>query len=108
MGSQTLRPGARLSSQVCQTQVIVVRGGGGAPELGCGGAPLVGQSGAATEPALPADAALLGGSPLGKRFVVPGAPSVVELLVTRAGEGTLTADGVAMVEKEAAKLPSSD
>jgi hypothetical protein len=106
MGSTALRPGARLSSQVCQTQVIVVRAGADAHDLGCGGAPLIGQ----TQPVdrdLVADPGLLDGSPLGKRFVIPGDISL-ELLVTRAGDGTLTADGVPMVEKEAARLPSSD
>ncbi|ADP83543.1 hypothetical protein [Pseudofrankia inefficax] len=102
----TLKAGTRLASQVCETQVIVVRPGDGAVELGCGGAPMIGHH---ETPAagLAADPALQAGSPLGKRFVLDGDTSL-ELLVTRAGKGSLTAGGVALVEKETARLPSSD
>ncbi|MBX6390667.1 MAG: hypothetical protein IRZ08_17010 [Frankia sp.] len=102
----TLKPGARLVSQVCDTQVIVVRPGDGTAELGCGGAPMI-PHGETPAPGLEPDPALLGGSPLGKRFVREGDNSL-ELLVTKAGKGTLTADGVPLVEKETARLPSSD
>ncbi|WP_052710684.1 hypothetical protein [Pseudofrankia sp. DC12] len=75
-------------------------------EVGCGGAPMIGHS---ETPAagLAADPAQLRGSPLGKRFVIDGDTSL-ELLVTRGGKGSLTAGGVALVEKETARLPSSD
>ncbi|MBL7499233.1 hypothetical protein I6A84_23800 [Frankia sp. CNm7] len=102
----TVKAGSRLTSQVCETQVIVVRPGGGSLELGCGGAPLIAHS-EAPAPDLAADPALLGGSQLGKRFVLDGEDSL-ELLVTRSGRGTLTANGVPLVEKQAARLPSSD
>ena len=46
------------------------------------------------------------GSLIGKRFA--DADSGLELLVTKAGAGTLTLDGVALPLKEAKPLPSSD
>lgn len=106
MSSTTLRAGARLRSQVCETQVIVVRAGDGAHELGCGGQPLIDLN-APPEAGLAPDPSLMGGSPLGKRFTLVG-DNPIELLVTHAGEGTLTADGAPLVQKEAAQLPSSD
>jgi hypothetical protein len=106
MGSTTFRAGARLRSQVCETQVIVVRAGTGAHDLGCGGQPLI-DLGAQPEAGLASDPTLMGGSPLGKRFTLVG-DDPIELLVTHAGDGTLTADGKPLVLKEAAQLPSSD
>ena len=46
------------------------------------------------------------GSLIGKRFA--DADSGLELLVTKAGAGTLALDGVAIPLKEAKPLPSSD
>ena len=37
-----LKPGTKLMSAVCETQVIVVRAPAVEVELGCGGAPLIG------------------------------------------------------------------
>jgi hypothetical protein len=101
-----LSPGTRLRSQVCTTEVVVVRGPETLLELGCGGAPLT---------VAEADAAIIGApvegldSPtlLGKRYT-SSEPSSLELLVVKAGAGTLTADGQALVLKEAKPLPSSD
>jgi hypothetical protein len=47
------------------------------------------------------------GSLLGKRYTHPEDPAV-EVLVTAAGDGTLSADGKELVLKEAKPLPASD
>ena len=52
------------------------------------------------------DPSFASGSLIGKRFA--DADSGLELLVTKAGAGTLTLDGVAIPLKEAKPLPSSD
>jgi hypothetical protein len=100
-----LKTGARLRSQVCATEVVVVRAPDAPVELGCGGAPLV-EAGAAIDGAGVA-AGLDGGTLLGKRYTT-SEPSDLELLVIKAGAGTLTADGAALVLKEAKPLPASD
>ncbi len=57
-------------------------------------------------PDLELDPSFASGSLIGKRFADPD--SGLELLVTKAGAGTLTLDGVAIPLKEAKPLPSSD
>ena len=57
-------------------------------------------------PGLELDPSFASGSLIGKRFA--DADSGLELLVTKAGAGTLTLDGVALPLKEAKPLPSSD
>ena len=52
------------------------------------------------------DPAFAEGSLIGKRFADPD--SGLELLVTKAGEGSLAVDGAAIPLKEAKPLPSSD
>jgi hypothetical protein len=52
------------------------------------------------------DPAFTGGSLIGKRFADP--ESGLELLVTKAGEGSLAVNGVTVPLKEAKPLPSSD
>ena len=100
-----LKPGTRLRSSVCETEVMIVMAPDGAVELACGGAPMVDlaespPSGGAVDPAA------AGGSQLGKRYV--NADGTLELLCTRPGEGTLSADGQALQIKGAKPLPSSD
>jgi len=97
-----MKPGTRLKSVVCDAEVIVVRSDGLAvPE--CGGKPM-----AAERPAeLGAlDPAFSGGAMTGKRYV--DATGAVELLCVRAGKGSLAIGGVALQQKEAKALPSSD
>jgi hypothetical protein len=100
-----LKPGLRLRSQVCSTEVIVVRGSAEV-DLTCGGKPLVSaaetvQPGSAPAPGLD------GGSVLGKRYVIEGDGSV-ELLCTKPGDGSLAVGDTALVLKDAKPLPSSD
>jgi hypothetical protein len=97
-----MKPGTRLKSVVCDTEVVVVRGGGDAVPA-CGGQPM-----AQERPAEPAaiDPAFAAGSLTGKRYV--DAAGAVELLCVKAGKGSLSMDGVALQTKDAKPLPSSD
>lgn len=98
-----LKPGARYQSTVCTTEVIVVKGGGEA-DLTCGGAPMVasGTGEIAGEPA--ADAAE--GTLLGKRY--SDDDDTIELLATKAGDGSLAANGAPLSVAQAKTLPASD
>lgn len=96
-----MKPGTRLKSAACDTEVMVIRTGGG--QIECGGAPM-GE-------AKPADAAELspdfsGGTLMGKRYV--DADGQYELLCVKPGKGSLSVDGVALVTKDAKPLPASD
>jgi hypothetical protein len=99
-----LKPGTKLRSQTCTTEVIVVRPPSGEVDLCCGGAPMLEAGGAAGEQ--PVDAAHSSGTLLGKRYADEG--SGLELLCTKAGEGSLSLGGVALPLKDAKPLPSSD
>jgi hypothetical protein len=104
--STPLRPGLRLASQVCSTEIIVVRTGTRPLTLLCGGVPMR-ERGAPGAPEVSRDDAQLRGSLLGKRYTHPEDPAV-EVLVTAAGDGTLSANGKELVLKEAKPLPASD
>jgi len=98
-----LKPGARFQSTVCATEVIVVKGEGEA-DLTCGGAPMV-AAGVADKRGEPAgDAAA--GTLLGKRYT--DADSNVELLATKAGDGSLALGGSPLEVAQAKTLPASD
>jgi len=96
-----MKPGSRLKSAVCDTEVMVIRGSGHVVE--CGGAPMAEQKPA--EP-MPLNAAFAGGTQIGKRYV--NAEDSAELLCVKAGKGSLAIGGVALKLKEAKPLPSSD
>jgi hypothetical protein len=100
-----LKPGTRWASQVCDTEVVVVRAASRPVSLECGGHPMapVGDDPGAD---LNLDPSFADGSLIGKRFADPD--SGVELLVTKAGAGSLAVDGVAIPLKDAKPLPSSD
>lgn len=100
-----LKPGKRLRSAVCTTEVMVVAAPREQIALTCGGAPMIGidekpAGGGAVAP----DAA--GGTLLGKRYVNQAGD--LELLCTKPGAGSLAAGGTALALKEAKPLPSSD
>jgi hypothetical protein len=100
-----LKPGTRWASQVCDTEVVVVRAPTSPLSLACGGhemAPVGGERAAGLE----LDPSFAQGSLIGKRFADP--ESGLELLVTKAGAGSLAADGRVIPLKEAKPLPSSD
>lgn len=99
-----LRSGQRLRSVVCDTAVVVVKGGDA--DLHCGGRPMVAMDEAPAEPeAAPSDG-FDGGTQLGKRYW--DEESAVELMCTAAGSGSLSVDGRILTFKPAKPLPSSD
>jgi hypothetical protein len=106
-----LKTGARLRSQVCGTEVVVVRPGG--PDTGnaadavveCGGHPMIDLTGTPSE-GLALVPEFATGTLLGKRYTDES--GALELLVTHAGEGALALGGRMLAVKSAKPLPSSD
>jgi hypothetical protein len=84
-----LRPGLRLRSQVCATEVIVVRGAGDI-DLRCGGQPMI----FATTPADPVHS--------------KPAQASLEVPCTKPGTGALAVGDSQLIIKEPKPLPSSD
>jgi hypothetical protein len=102
----TLRPGVRLHSAVCDTELIVIRASVQAlPNLTCGGAP-IGTVRVPDDERVPLAPDAAEGTQLGKRYV--DASGTVELLCTHGGAGSLAIDGVALILKAAKPLPASD
>lgn len=101
-----LKVGSRLFSGVDDTEVIVVRAPAEELELACGGVPMRIPSEASSQPKSQIVDGHDGGSELGKRYVIE--ELALEVLVTRAGSGSLTAGGRALQIKEAKSLPASD
>ena len=99
-----LKPGQRFASAVCTAEIMVVKVDG-EPAITCGGAPMVP---AGTDPGGDAtpDAEQMAGCEVGKRYV--NADETLELLCVKAGEGSLAADGAALLIKGSKNLPSSD
>lgn len=96
-----MKAGTKLKSAVCDTEVMVIKGGDAVLE--CGGAPM-----GADKPAelgeLNADFA--GGTQMGKRYV--DGDGKYELLCVKAGKGSLSIGGVILGIKDAKPLPASD
>lgn len=100
-----LRPGLRLESTTCDTQVVVVR----APrdtadvDVRCGGEPMreLGTGGARIPISSDGEATLLG-----KRYADDDLG--LELLCTRGGDGALAVGDTPLLVKGAKPLPSSD
>lgn len=99
-----IKNGTRLQSQVCDTQVIVVRSADSLDDLHAGGAPMV-PIGEQRSSDLTLDPALSDGNLMGKRYVDENG---AEVLVTKAGKGTLAVGTTALTVKEAKPLPASD
>jgi len=100
-----LRPGLRLESATCDTQVVVVK----APkdttdvDVRCGGEPMRDlDSGGDRLPVIGGGEGTL----LGKRYADDEVG--VELLCTQAGDGALTVGDQPLLLKGAKPLPSSD
>ncbi|WP_024804357.1 hypothetical protein [Nocardia sp. BMG51109] len=96
--------GTRLRSQVCDTEVIVVKAADSLDDLRAGGIAMIPIG---EEPAAGAqlDANFADGSLLGKRYVDE---SGAEVLVTKPGAGTLSVGATPLALKEAKPLPASD
>jgi hypothetical protein len=99
-----LSAGSRWKSRVCYTQVVVVRPPDTPKVLGCGGEEMIPLD--ADYPRGSLDPSLAGGTQLGKRY--SDESSGIEVLCTKAGDGTLTLDGSPLEIKGAKPLPSSD
>jgi hypothetical protein len=97
-----MKPGSRLKSVVCDTEVMVVRGGGDIV-VDCGGKPMVEDKPAQLGQIDPVFAA---GTNMGKRYVNDA--GTVEFLCVKPGKGSLSIAGVALKTKDAKPLPSSD
>lgn len=96
-----MKPGTKLKSQVCDTEVMVIRCGAG--QIECGGTAM-GEDRPAS-PGTPA-ADFAGGALMGKRYV--DAAGTFELLCVKPGKGSLAVDGVLLTIKDAKPLPASD
>jgi hypothetical protein len=99
-----IKNGTRLQSQVCDTQVIAVRTADSLDDLRAGGVPMV-PIGEQTSGGATLDPAVSDGNAMGKRYVDD---SGAEVLVTKAGAGTLSVGTTALTLKEAKPLPASD
>lgn len=100
-----LKTGGRYRSQVDDTMFIVVRPLPGDLDLTCGGHPVIDVKGTPEE-GLSLEPGADGGSELGKRYT--DATGKLEVLITKAGKGTLALAGEALALKEAKPLPASD
>lgn len=100
----TLKPGSRWKSVVCQAEAVVVRPPALAGVPQCGGHDMVPLGDPADlRPMVPGFAA---GCALGKRY--RDDPDGIELLCTKAGEGTLGFGGVPLAMVATRQLPSTD
>lgn len=96
-----MKPGVRLKSAVCDTEVMVIRGTDVIVE--CGGAPMTEQAASVRGAINPAFAQ---GTRIGKRYV--DASGTLELLCVKPGQGSLSVAGVLLQIKDAKPLPASD
>ncbi len=96
-----MKPGTKLKSQVCDTEVMVIRCGAG--QIECGG---VAMAEAKPEALGNVSSDHGTGSLMGKRYVDVAA--TFELLCVKPGKGSLSVDGAALSVKDAKPLPASD
>ena len=96
-----MKPGTKLKSAVCDTEVMVIKGSDVVIE--CGGAPMAEEK---TDQGGQPDSAYADGTLMGKRYVDEA--DTVELLCVKPGAGSLSIAGVALATKGAKPLPSSD
>jgi len=103
-----LRVGQQVASVVDATTMIVVRAPGEDVTLTCGGVDMIdpketprpaGASG-------PVDPAHADGTQLGRRYA--DETLGIELLCTKAGQGTVAVNGTPLPRKESKPLPASD
>lgn len=98
-----IKTGTRLKSQVDDTQVIVVKASESLDDLRCGGAPMVDLTAPDASGVLAEG--LADGTLMGKRYVDEAG---AEVLVTKAGRGSLSIGETPLTVKEAKPLPASD
>lgn len=102
-----LKPGSRWQSVCCTTQAVVVKVPEGDHVLACGGHAMVpftmGGEVSPTESPLEGFAE---GTVMGKRY--RDDERGVEILCTKAGEGSLSLDGIVVPAADTKALPASD
>ncbi len=98
------RAGQQLVSAVDSTAVIVIKAPAEECTVTCGGVVMA----SAGEPVATAaaDPSLMGGTQIGKRYVDDA--DTIQLLCTKAGNGTLALNGTPLVIQAAKPLPASD
>lgn len=98
------RAGQQLVSAVDSTAVIVIRAPEAECTLTCGGVAMT----APDQPAQGAEAepSMMSGTQIGKRYVDEA--DTIQVLCTKAGNGTLALDGKPLVLQAAKPLPASD
>jgi hypothetical protein len=99
-----IKPGIRIKSAVCATELMVIQAPAGDVDVRCGGAPMLDIK--AEKPSVAIDPNLKAGTQIGKRYV--DAAGTIELLCTKPGEGTIALGSTPLVLKEAKPLPASD
>jgi len=100
--TQIYKPGIKLSSRVCKTQIMILRIPAVEMEIFCGGLPMVLGDPAEFEELQGEN----NGTLVGKRYT--DETETMEFLCTRGGEGTIAVSGHKIDIKSAKKLPSSD
>lgn len=100
-----VKPGMHLRSLVCSTEIVVVRGSDDGLAIECGGIPMTSIDNTEAVDQTP-DFRFMSGTQLGKRYA--DERHGLELLCTKAGDGSLTILGEPLVLKAAKPLPSSD
>ena len=99
-----LKPGQRLASAVCDTEVVVVKAPATDVDLRCGGHAMALKG--ETAPGAGLDADHQRGTLIGKRYA--DEELGLEVLCTKAGEGSLSVGSDELFQKDAKPLPSSD
>ena len=100
-----MKPGARLRSVVCTTEVVVIAAPDVALTVACGGVAMIGEGEPHPED-VTLDPAVAEGTELGKRY--SNDSGNLELLCVKPGAGSLVVDQVPLALKGAKPLPSSD
>lgn len=102
----SLKPGTKLTSAVCSTEVIVVKAPADPVDLRCGGVPMPAPGGAGAAAATVLFETHGAGTQLGKRYADDGLG--LEVLCVKGGEGSLSVGDEPLLVKDAKPLPSSD
>ena len=101
-----LKPGSRLASAVCDTEVVVVKAPASVEvDLRCGGYPMV-PKGETRSERRRSTRRHSGGTLIGKRYA--DEELGLEVLCTKAGAGSLSIGAAELFQKDAKPLPSSD
>jgi hypothetical protein len=100
-----VKPGTRLRSVTCATEVVVIRAPNVEVDVRCGGEPMLSADGNAPERRA-VSPAHSGGTSIGKRYTDEALG--IEILCTRSGEGSLHLGDRPLLLKDAKPLPASD